>query len=133
MHWREGVTVKLVALILLLASFTPAWAQQDIAMQVNVGFNDYYKVGEWVPVTVVLENPGGKDIAGELVVEITESTGDSVYSKPVILPPNSKKKYTLYVLIRQYKSALKVELHDGGGRLIAEEEKALRPSTPGIP
>ena len=73
-------------------------------LRVNIGFDEQYQDGNWVPVQVVLSN-NGADFAGKVSIHVPSSSysgsnssaSTSTYQEPVSLPPGSHKEVTLYV------------------------------------
>lgn len=104
----------------------PAAAQafgqaEGITLAAEVGFDGYYRRGEWTPVRVTVAN-SGPDVEGFVVVEQSGNAPSAIvrYQAPLILPRQSRKMVTLYVGIDKYQSGLKVELVSGS-RTLAEQ------------
>jgi len=93
-----------------LLSQTDAAAQGGLTLEARAGFDGYYQVNGWVPVQVVVANEG-KDIEGEIQIEITDNRrGRVLYTQPAILPTHSRKQFTLYVFAPSYTRELTVKL-----------------------
>ena len=108
------------ALALLAGSGGSVSAQADddeLKMQVTVGFDGYCRSGGWCPVYVVLSNEG-VGVEGEL-----RAGGDadsSLYARRVVLPAHSRKAYFLYLPLDRIASRSRL-----GVRLLAGDEVLL--------
>lgn len=101
--------------ILLLPQSAPA---QSIEMEPTLGFNGVFRLKEWTPLTVVIEN-GGQGIQGELEVVVTSGSEyqndirHTNYSLDVDLPTHSKKTFGFTILIDSYVHPLIIRLKKG--------------------
>ena len=88
----------------ILAAPFPAYPAA-VAMDYSLGFNGYFQLHEWTPLTVVLENRG-RATSGTLEVIVTSGSEyqqdvyQSTYARDVDLPHNSKKRYAFTVMIK---------------------------------
>ncbi len=116
--------IMIMALVLMPAvvQASPQPAQADpISLTAQVGFDSFYRRGEWIPVQVTVAN-SGSDVEGYLVVEQTgTSPSEEIrFQTPVILPGQSRKTISFYVGIDKYQTSLTVQLMDGSRVLAAE-------------
>jgi uncharacterized membrane protein YhaH (DUF805 family) len=99
------------ALIFFVPTFSSVSARstgravdEPTILRVNIGFDEQYQDGNWVPVQVALSN-NGADFSGKVSIRIPSSSysrsngsdSTSTYQEPVSLPPGSHKQVTLYV------------------------------------
>lgn len=131
-HWENAVHKRMftLALIWLLGTIlllpTDASAQGELTMEARAGFDGYYKMGGWLPVTVVAANEG-PPVEGHLQIEATDSGGRQVvYTQPAVLPTRSRKQFTLYTFVDTYTRELTVKLMQKD-KLIAERKVAIEP------
>ena len=80
-----------------MAAPSPAYPAA-VAMDYSLGFNGYFQLHEWTPLTVVLENRG-RATSGTLEVIVTSGSEyqqdvyQSTYARDADLPHNSKKLF----------------------------------------
>ncbi len=104
--------------------------------RVNIGFDEQYQDGNWVPVQVTLSN-NGADFSGKVSIHVPSSSyytgantsaSTSTYQEPVSLPPGSHKQVTLYVPLnlgtQGNRSPLTVELLDGNDHRVTSRTSA---------
>ena len=95
--------LPVVALLALPGLFGPpgggvALAQEAPFTVTAVGaFGGTFKVGEWLPVLVTIEN-AGPDTRAEVRATVGPSDGATTYVAPVELPAGTTKLVTLYTL-----------------------------------
>ena len=133
----KGLIFFLLLLTILSSSKSPLAAQTetpDVRLEVEVGFDGYSKLDEWIPISIVASNDG-PPIEGDIRV-ISSSVVDNgaiIYSTPLNLPTNSSKRISLIIAPQQSSSPLVVELTDGDGKTLAQEtidqEFPLSPQT----
>jgi hypothetical protein len=100
------------------------------SLQVQAGFDGYYRLDEWVPLLVTVANEGG-EVQGEVRVVRDDSTGRrTVYAQSVILPAHSRKQFFLYVFGEGYTNRVTVELVERG-RVLIEQDASLSAIQPG--
>ena len=84
-------------------------------MDYSIGFNGHFKLNNWTPLSVVLDNRG-RAATGKLEVIVTsgsEYRGDvyrTIYTTEVDLPQNSKKRYAFTILIKSFTHDLIIRL-----------------------
>ena len=127
--------IFLILLILLILPL-PANAQQNfqdvIEMEVEVGFDSFFRPSQWTPVRVELGN-NGESIKGRLVVR-PETSGRVVgnaFSTSIDLPNGARKSATLYIQARSFPDTIRVELIDEDGIIHASREARLNDLRPG--
>ena len=98
-------------------------------LRVNIGFDEQYQDGNWVPVLVTLSN-NGADFSGKVSIHVPSSSyaisnssaSTSTYQEPVSLPPGSNKQVTLYVPLnlgtQGNRAPVTVELLDNNGHRV---------------
>ena len=94
-------------------------------MQAFAGNEGYFKYGEWLLIWVELEN-SGQDQVASVEVRVPGSSGTVVYSAPVDLPSNSRKRVPVYVLPNNFSRELDVQLHSES-ELLAQEKVTIHP------
>jgi hypothetical protein len=126
MKTRCVVLLLLIGWLLTPALVAARQASNGVTLSAEAGFDGFYRVGQWLPVQVQLQNDGPA-IDGEIEVALTDPDGGSVtHRSPVALPTQSRKAITLYLVPRQYISRLKVQLRDQNRNVIAEQEQPLK-------
>ncbi|MBC7249511.1 MAG: hypothetical protein H5T62_04440, partial [Anaerolineae bacterium] len=116
------ITSTVLASGILLPS---AHAQQSgPSLQVDAGFDGYYRPDAWLPLLVTVSNEGD-EVQGEVRVVHDDPMGrQTVYAQPVLLPTRSRKQFFLYVFGEGYFHQLTVELV-ARGRVLRKEMVAL--------
>ncbi|MDB4264849.1 hypothetical protein N9893_02160, partial [bacterium] len=85
------------------------------SMDYSIGFNGYFQLNNWTPLSVVLGNRG-RATTGRLEVVVTsgseyhEDVNRTIYTAKVDLPQNSKKRYAFTILIKSYTHDLIIRL-----------------------
>jgi hypothetical protein len=126
--WMKTRLVVMALVIGLLLTPALAAAQQPAAvtLSMDAGLDGYYRVGQWLPVWVQLEN-NGPAIDGRVEVVLPRPDGgDVTYRYPVDLPTQSRKEITLYLEPHQYVTRLQVALLDQAGQVVARQEQPLK-------
>jgi hypothetical protein len=120
---RFGVILLILVLLFAVGS---AAAQSAITLSVEAGLDGYYKVKQWLPVRVLIEN-NGPSIEGRVVVTLPRADeGEVVNVYPVSLPTQSRKEITLYVYPETYIDSLDVAWLDNAGQLITRRRVPLK-------
>ncbi len=113
MHKRIAVGLLLVLLTALTTTLTRA---QDgaalIEMQVEAGYDGYFRDDQWFPVQVTVANNGDPVDARVVVRPQTTRGVGGTYSLPIDLPTNSRKTDLLHITARGTVTELRVELID---------------------
>jgi hypothetical protein len=114
---RPILLVVLLGILALLSLPAAAQAGGGVTMDVQAGYDGYYKADAIMPVIVTIANDG-PPIEGELrIVQGSTATGDRlVYNSPISLPTQSNKRVLMYVYPSRSGSTVKVELLDENGR-----------------
>jgi hypothetical protein len=85
------------------------------SMDYSIGFNGYFQLNNWTPLSVVVDNRG-RATTGKLEVVVTsgseyhEDVNRTIYTAEVDLPQNSKKRYAFTILIKSYTHDLIIRL-----------------------
>jgi len=103
-----------------------------IEMSVEVGFNSFFRRGDWTPLRVRLKN-NGESLTGRLVVrpETSGTVVGNAFSTAIALPSGSEKSATLNIqALRSYPDRIRVELIDDDGLVHAARDAALNDLPP---
>lgn len=127
---RKQTIAAMLVIIWALAAFPlvtqPAAAQTDgPQMTATAAFDGYFKYGEWLPIWVELENQG-RDMNGEVRVQVSSSQGTTVFASPVSLPSGSRKFFPVYVLPNNFSRELEVRLMNGD-QLVTSQKVSVHP------
>ncbi len=115
---KNSISSLLLVQFILLFLPQSAWSN-EVQIRYEVGFNSVFRLNSWTPVSVFLENKG-PEANGDLSIrvrsgsELQENLGETVYSKPVLLPMFSSKRYVFNVFINSYSHPLIVEFNQQG-------------------
>ena len=106
-------------------------AQENLFLEVQTGFDAFYKIDAWTPIRVTIANQGN-DLQAEIRVR-DDSAGFSasniLYVYPVDLPAQSRRQFTLHAPLRGQRQLL-VEVVDGDGALLASTIDQIEPLKP---
>ena len=126
---RIIISVLLIAIMIFsLQSYSGVLAEGirdevKINMVTEVGFDGYYKLGNYVPFYFEIENKL-KDINGELQIELPDEMDNlTVYSMQVNLPNNSTKKFVMNVPMNRFLSKLQVNIVEGKNKVFTKSIK----------
>ncbi|MFW6287621.1 MAG: hypothetical protein ACOC2J_02605 [bacterium] len=105
---------------------------QDLSVDIQIGYNDNYVPGDWVPISIIIANEG-EVISGELIITtrnedvIDNEIRETEYIIPVSQSARSRKIYrkTIYYK-RDYFSELNIRLLSNGGTLYENEVNLRR-------
>jgi len=87
-----------------------------VQLQATAGLGGHLVVGEWAPVSVIVEN-SGKETSGDLVIPPQMATGDGhEYRVAIDVPPSSRRAFTLYLRYLIDASEVTVEFQPERGR-----------------
>ena len=122
---------RLIAIIsaLLLAQL-PVAAQDNfvdvIEMSVEVGFNAFFRPGDWTPVFIRFKN-NGESLTGRVVIrpETSGTVVGNAFSAPVELPSGAEKSTLLNIRARSFPDSIRVELIDEAGAVRAVKDAGL--------
>ncbi len=104
---------------------------QGITLSARAGFDGYYKDGFWVPVRLTVANDG-PDLSGTLRIAVPRDygTAETVYSRAVDLPTQSRREIFLYVVPEGVMSSLKVALVNEKNKPVKEASVRMAQVTP---
>jgi hypothetical protein len=86
--------------------------QPPITLDVRVGYEGAYRIGEWFPVSVSIGNDG-PDLRGVLEWSFVGQTDEQVFRQAIDLPRGSRKRVTLEVFARDFVRTGQLRLLDG--------------------
>lgn len=126
-HSRGSILVALIAVITMLA-LVPIWGPPVAArtqpaglkMTASAAFDGLFKYGEWLPISVELEN-SGPDLEAEIQVRLVGGGGTSIFAANASLPTGSRKRIPLYVLPNNFTHELQVSLVKDEQTLISQK------------
>ena len=113
-----------LSLILILASVAlPLSAQESngVTMDVQAGYDGFYKANALMPVVVTVANDGAP-IEGELRIIQGSSTDRVLYNVPISLPTQSNKRVFMYIYPEGFSTDIEVNLVDENGRSLLKVE-----------
>lgn len=97
--------------------------EAKIEMKVNVGFDGYYKLGQYAPFYFEIDNKM-KDINGELQVELPDEFDNvTLYTMPINISNNASKKFVMNVPITRFVSKLQVNIVEGKNQVFTKSVK----------
>ena len=98
----------------------PAHQDPGLTLTLSAGFDGYYKDGLWTPVNILVEN-NGQDVSGQVRVVNPRGygSGETVVTRAVDLPTQSRRYLQLFVAPEGFNSSLNVELVNGAGQRLA--------------
>jgi hypothetical protein len=100
--------------MIIICSALPSYSA-GFSLDYSIGFNGQFKLDNWTPLSVVLDNRG-RPTNGNLEVLVTsgsEYQGDvyrTIYRTEVDLPQNSKKRYAFTIIIKSFTHELIIRL-----------------------
>jgi len=122
--------IYLATVLLFFILLTPATtgAQEKLALEVQLGFDAFYKTETWVPLWVTVTNQGASQPASLQILDDNTAFGASpiLYSHPVELSAQSRKQFSLYMPLRGQRR-LQVALVDKSGTVIAAHQTNIEP------
>ena len=126
----------LIALALCLTPLTPRAAAQSTALielsmdAAGVGYDGYFRAEQWLPLQVRIINHSETGIQASLVVrpQTSPESVANIFSAPVYLSPDagSRINVTLYIQPLARARLLRLELLDGDGRVLAQQNFRLQ-------
>lgn len=126
---RIMISILLIAIIIFsMQSYNGVLAEGirdevKINMTAEVGFDGYYKLGNYAPFYFEIENKL-KDINGELQIELPDEMDNlTVYSMQINLPNNSTKKFVINVPMNRFLSKLQVNIVEGKNKVFTKSIK----------
>jgi hypothetical protein len=110
----------LLALTALARTAAPAAAQDQspFTVDVRVGYEGAYRIGDWFPVAVDIANSGA-DIRGTLEWSFPGQLDEQVFRQEVELPRGSQKHVTMHIFAGGFARNGQVRLLDGDTVLVA--------------
>ena len=100
-------------------------AQQNLTLEVEPGFDSFYKYGFWVPIRVTVSNQGPDLQAIVQVQDASRNNSDINYTYPIDLPSQSRKQIELNVPFRSG-GRVTVNILDTAGDVILSQPANLQ-------
>jgi type II secretory pathway pseudopilin PulG len=127
-HRLFAITLLLILTMPMMVASAPLRQDQpDIQLSFSVGYNGYFRKGQWTPVRITATNNGG-NLDGEVRVR-TGTTGglaETTYRTPIDLPRGARKQIFLYVSLENYTGRVQVEVVDNAGHIAGRETVNVR-------
>lgn len=128
---RRLLRYVLIVSILLIGLAIPLQAQDDrlteiIDLSVSVGYESFFRPGEWFPVRIEVSN-NGESLTGRLVIRpgTSGTVVGNAYSTAIDLPAGAQKSATINIQARSFPDQIRVELIDDEGFIRASKEAPL--------
>ncbi|MFQ3536655.1 MAG: hypothetical protein SNJ58_12335 [Aggregatilineales bacterium] len=130
---KLAVTFCLLAALLFLFSgaLFPTFAQAPgVSLSVEVGYDGYFRVGQWAPLRITASN-NGADIFGTLRVTASDAINQptDAYTITLDLPRQSSKQVFAYVPLSGQAQQVRIELVTAE-RIVAMLTRDVRPARP---
>src|SRR5690348_3246890 len=98
---RMAVALGAAAIGIYASTLPSSAAGSPLSISVQIGYHGSLKLGQWMPVSVDLQN-NGPDFEGTLEVQAANGTGgppvgSAVYEAPVSLAAGATKHFRTYV------------------------------------
>lgn len=124
-RWIFGLALLLALGAPAGSGAAPAGQPTGLTMTVRAGYDGHYKLGEWFPVQVMLNNTGQSLDRAEVQVNATGNNDWRIatYARQVDLPAPARKRITLYTYATTYQHTL-------GVRLVRNETVLLEQKVP---
>jgi hypothetical protein len=103
----------------------------SLSLDYSLGFNGYFRLDTWTPLTVVLENRG-RTTRGTLEVIVTSGSEflrtvhQTVHTMAVELPYNSTKLASFTIHLSTFTHDLLIQLRDDNGQILISSTVSLR-------
>lgn len=103
----------------------------SVVIKAQIGFDGRYKLGNWTPIVVDIENKGG-DVQGDIEVEVRQPDRTSVvvFSAPAVVPSGTRKRFKLYAQINALQRDFVVKLTHKGKVLASAKVDDVVPVIP---
>ncbi len=119
-----------LAFVLCLTSvaFGPPRQNNDLLLDIEAGFSEYYRDGLWIPLDVTITN-NGRDLRGHIQVHAQNAgqATETLYQTPVTVARNSSKSIFFYVSLSDRASEIEVEVVDNSGRILKVQSQNIKP------
>ncbi len=125
---------RAILLALLLVGYTgntwTTYAQQQdpspIRMNVRAGFDGHYRISQWYPVEVVIQNDG-PDVRGILEwQDTTRSDDEHIFQQEIDLPRGSHKRITFNAYTGSFARLMELRLRSGR-TILFQQQVSLEP------
>jgi hypothetical protein len=121
---RLIINIILTGVLIIIGIASPSYSA-GFSLDYSLGFNGQFKLDNWTPLSVVLENRG-RPTSGNLEVIVTsgsEYQGDvyrTIYRTEIDLPQNSKKRYAFTIIIKSFTHELIIRLRQDDDIIFAK-------------
>jgi len=126
---KRNLAAAICLLTALIGSFGGAAAQAPsaISLSVEVGYDGYFRSGQWTPIRVVASNDGA-DVLGTLRVTASDSINQptDAYAITLDLPRQSRKQFFVYIPLSAQAQQVRLELLTAE-RLVTTLTRGVRP------
>jgi hypothetical protein len=126
---KRNLAAAICLLTALIGSFGGAAAQAPsaISLSVEVGYDGYFRSGQWTPIRVVASNDGA-DVLGTLRVSASDSINQptDAYAITLDLPRQSRKQFFVYIPLSAQAQQVRLELLTAE-RLVTTLTRDVRP------
>jgi hypothetical protein len=126
---KRNLAAAICLLTALIVSFGGAAAQAPsaISLSVEVGYDGYFRSGQWTPIRVVASNDGA-DVLGTLRVTASDSINQptDAYAITLDLPRQSRKQFFVYLPLSAQAQQVRLELLTAE-RLVTTLTRDVRP------
>jgi hypothetical protein len=126
---KRNLAAAICLLTALIVSFGGAAAQAPsaISLSVEVGYDGYFRSGQWTPIRVVASNDGA-DVLGTLRVSASDSINQptDAYAITLDLPRQSRKQFFVYIPLSAQAQQVRLELLTAE-RLVTTLTRDVRP------
>lgn len=101
-------------ILYLLVPLTVHAKNEDVSIKASIGFEGYFKMGEWVPINIEVQNKG-EDIKGSIEISANQDEASAIlYTTPAIVPKGATKQFTMYIKTNILQRRFNVNLMQGG-------------------
>jgi hypothetical protein len=121
--WRAACLLSICAVLIMAA---PAAAQQPppVALSIQAGYGEVYRIGHWFPVTFEVANDG-PDIQATIEWRFADSE-EIGFQRELDLPRGARKRLTLHLVSGDFARSAEVRLLSGQTELL-KQRVALEP------
>ena len=113
---------------LISAYAAPGSQTAGLTLSARAGFDSYFKDSQWTPVRVTVANDG-PDVSGDLQMIVPRNGGETLFTRPVELPTQSRREVYFYLPLEGYISSLQVDLVSGQ-KILASADVRLSQTGP---
>lgn len=109
--------------MMIQSSMLGVYAEGDIKINAEIGYEGFYKLSSVVPIRIEVEN-NLRDINGELQVEVINGSNNlTLYAMKVSLPKGTTKQFVINAPIIKFNANLKINIVEGRKKIISKITK----------